>query len=174
MDAAEGLSDYCLGATDANLLCTDPADSRLVVMAMIAQAERSIDIFGKDLDPLVFNDLAVGEAIEDMILRNRRAARIRIVVREPWLLVQRGHCLLNLRRRLPSFIELRTAADEHQNIRESFFIADGIGILHRPYSDSHKANANFCEPAEARRLSGLFADIWEFGQSDPNFRSVLL
>ena len=170
----EDLAACLLGETDANLLCVEPAESRAVVLAMAAQAERGLEIFSHDLDPLVYNAPEVYDTFEDMLLRNRRVARIRIVVREPHVLVQRGHYLINLAQRLPTFIEFRQPAEEHLSLRESFFLADTIGVLHRPYFDSHKANANFCDPAEAKRLSNLFQQIWEFGTPAPNLRPIYL
>jgi hypothetical protein len=140
---------------------------------MVQQCKQQVEIFSKDLEPLIYDNETLIETLEEFALNNHYA-KIRILVKEPRVVAQRGHGLLRLGQRLSSFFEFRRQSDMHLDISETFLLADSVGFVHRPYSDSLKAHANFCDPRGAKELSNIFRRVWEAGETDGNLRSLLL
>lgn len=162
-----------LGQDEDLIVCTDAEQNTAIITAMVQQCKHQVEIFSKDLEPLIYDNESLIEALENFALANHYA-KIRILVQEPRVVAQRGHGLLRVGQRLSSFFEFRRPADMHLDISETFLIADGIGFVHRPYSDSLKAHANFCDPRGAKELSNIFRRVWEAGEADNNLRSLIL
>lgn len=169
----ENLENRRLGEPGESLVCFDAEQNQAVTVAMINQTERRLDIFTGEFEPLIYDNEECFEAFESLALRSHHS-RIRILIRDPYTVSRRRHRILRLAMRLDSRFELLRAAPVHLGRSDSFLVADGIGIIHRPYSDSLKAEAGFCDPLGARELSGAFQAMWEQGEPDPNLRSVFL
>ncbi|RFA28336.1 hypothetical protein CAI21_12185, partial [Alkalilimnicola ehrlichii] len=84
------------------------------------------------------------------------------------------HRLVDLIRRLSSYLEVRVMGNEYREFNESFFVADRLAYLHRPTGDRFDGRVCFHDPLAARRLLGLFDEMWEYGTHDPNFRRLHL
>lgn len=167
MDSLE--NKYILGETDEQFTCVNEEDNQHVAQRMIEQIEFHLDIFSQDFAPAIYDNEACCEAIEDLALRSRHS-RIRILLHDPKKVSHHGHLVMYLSRRLDSFIQIRTLAEHHTAIQETFMIADGIGIMHRPYADSLLATVNFKDRPTAKTLLKLFEQLWEEAEPDPNSR----
>lgn len=169
----ENLADYQLGETDSPLICIGAEENKKVTVALIQQAERTIDILSHDLEPAIYDNEVCYEAMLEFILRSRYT-KVRILIHEPQKTSQRGHRLLELGMRLSSSVYMRKPALHYAHITETFLIADNIGVLHRAYTDSYKATAGFNDLVQANRLSRLFNTIWEESEHDANLRRLML
>ncbi|EDN71577.1 hypothetical protein BGS_1434 [Beggiatoa sp. SS] len=89
-------------------------------------------------------------------------------------MAQRGHLGLHLGQRLGSLIAFRSVAEVHKSIPDTFLIADGIGIIHRPYTDTLAASVNFKDRPKAKELGGLFEKIWQNAEPDLESRYVVV
>lgn len=164
---------YILGETDEQFTCMDEEDNQKIALTMIEQIEFHLDIFSHDFTPAIYDNEACCEAIETLALRSRHS-RVRILLHDPEKVSRRGHLVMYLSRRLGSFIQIRAVAEHYKAIQETFMIADGIGIMHRPYADSLLATVNFKDRPTAKELLKLFEQLWENAEPDPNSRYLFI
>jgi len=154
----------------------DIADGRQLAelsLALTLQCTRYLDIVSRHLDPAVYDNDAFLEAVKRVALGNRYA-RIRLLITDSRPLVTRGHRLLNLAMRLPSFIAVRGPAAQHRDFNEAFLLADNVGYVHRRFADRFDGTANFCDRRLCAALGERFEELWERGTSDPNFKRLHL
>ena len=171
--ARDPYSHLRLGASDDTLEVTTSAEGNRAAAALAGQARASVDIVTRDLDPALYDEPDFLEGLRRLATGSRRA-RIRILVRDPLPAVRRGHRLLALAARLPSYISLRVPATQHQSYNKAFLVADGQGYLYRELADRFEGVARFNDPAQARMLLRDFDDMWEVARLDPNLRQMLV
>ena len=162
-----------LGTTDEQLTLETSDENRLVAISLVEQADRTLDIVSRNLDPPVFDTAEFVESVRALALRSRHS-QIRIVVLEPQSVVTAGHQLLQIASRLSTFIEIRRPGANHAEFNQAMLIVDQTGIVHRHLSDRYDGIANFNDRQLAGELSRKFDDIWEHAISDPNFRRMSL
>jgi hypothetical protein len=148
-------------------------DNRLALLALLPQARRVLRIVSRDLDCKIYEHADTVAAIKGFALGSRRSD-VRIIVRDISRIVSRGHRLVDLQRRMPSYISIRTPAKEHQHYNGAFLVVDGIGVLHRKYADRYEGVANFNDPQTARELANLFGEMWEHATVPPDLRTLAL
>ena len=164
---------YILGETNEQFTCVDAEENQKITLTMIEQIEFNLDILSHGFAPEIYNNEACCEAIETLALRSRHS-RVRILLHNPERVSSRGHLVMYLSRRLGSFIQVRAVAEHHKSIQETFMIADGIGVMYRPYADSLMATVNFKDRPTAKELLKLFEQLWENAEPDPNSRYLLI
>jgi len=162
-----------LGKTDETVLIDRSEENTVAALVMAKQASRTLDIFSRQLDPLILNTAEFAETVKQMVLKNKRA-KVRILVHEPAAIVKRGHRLVDLSMQLTSFVEIRVPNLEHANFNESLFIADVTGYIHRLNPQRFEAKLSFNDKKTARLLTHQFDEIWEKSRSDPNFKRHFL
>jgi len=140
---------------------------------MAKQAERSIDIIDRELDPAVYNNPEFAEAVKQLLLKNRYSS-VRVLAHEPLIIVRRGHRLVDLAMQLTSFMEIRVPNYEHADFNESLFIADTAGYIQRTNAERYEGKLNFNDKRIARILAQQFDEMWGRSRPDPNFRRALL
>jgi predicted GNAT family N-acyltransferase len=133
--------------------------------AMLRQARRDLALFTYDLDPPVYDQPAVVEAFKALALRSR-FSRIRILLQENTLVLQRGHRLIELAQRLPSVVEIRRPNEDYIDYPESFMLVDDCGYLHRKATEGHIGIACYHNRHRVNRLQALFDEAWETGTPD--------
>ncbi|MGH8582999.1 MAG: hypothetical protein ACREWG_09460 [Gammaproteobacteria bacterium] len=170
-DIGESSRHPVLGETRTLIGLSGSADNRELAIRMAAQCRRGIDIVSRHLDPAVYDEQAFVTAVKAMVLTHTRS-RVRILVLNTALLVQRGHRLLELAIQLSSFIELRTPAPEHREFNAAILVADQLGFIYRPLSDRYAGNASFCARKTARGLTQRFDELWQYAVPDPNLRRL--
>lgn len=164
---------YLLGDTDDTLLIDSSEGNALAVLKMALQAERTLDIISRDLDPAIYNRADFVEAVKNMLLKSKRN-RLRILVHEPNTIIKRGHRLVDLALFLTSFIEIRVMGWEHAQYNESLFVADRTGYIYRLNGERYEGKLNFNDKRASRLLIHEFDEIWKQSRSDPNFKRALI
>jgi hypothetical protein len=164
--------DLTLGESERIIECLSAEDNQRVAVALIAQTERSLDIFSQDLEPWVYDSEACAEAMLNLILRNRRYSRIRLLIQDPLKVARRGHRILELGMRLSSHIQMRKPGEDSRDLSYSFLLADRVGLLYR--ENAEYARANFCDRAWAGQLARDFDRMWENAEPDENLRRLML
>jgi hypothetical protein len=167
------IKKYILGETDEEFVCVEEEDNQEIAVSMIQQAEFHLDILSRYFDPEVYDTNECCEVIEDLALRSRHS-RIRILLHDTKLVSQRNHLVLHLGKRLGSLMQFRNIAEVHKNIPDTFMIVDGIGIMHRPHTDTLAATVNFKDRSKAKEFSQLFEKIWANAELDPNARYIVV
>ena len=162
-----------LGLSDIQIELLTRTETRHATQLMVGQAEASLDVFSRDLDPFLFDDETFIDLLSGLCLRNRRA-RIRFLVQDPTTPVKRGHRLIELGRKLSSSIEFRQPHQDYQHFNEAYLVADQCGLIHRSLADRFEGTANFYDPVNAQRKLDFFTEVWERSESHPEFRRLYL
>ncbi len=158
---------------DTPLNLVDAAAVRETSVDLVRRARHSVDLFSHQLDPHLYDTSEFADALRKLVVGSRRA-RVRVLVREVAPLVARGHRLIDLARRLSSFMEIRVPAPEHQDTADAWLVVDGCHYLHRRSGARHEATAAFDNARRARQLTFRFEEIWARAQPDLNLKRLHL
>ena len=150
---------------------TSFADNRQAAVQLVNQARRSLAVFARDLEPTIYDTAEFIAAVQQLALRSRYS-RIRIVVIDPVPAIKNSHRLIELTRRLSSYMEIRRASEDHAKLSESFLISDDTGLLYRPLASRYEGFADPHDPLEARSRLRQFDDIWAQAQPEQEFRRL--
>jgi hypothetical protein len=141
------------------------------VILMANQGRKTLEIVSRELDPQVYDDQRVADALKQLALYSRYS-KIRILVFETTAIAKRGHRLLDLAMKLPSFIEIRKPGKEHRTFNQAFLIADGVGYIHQPDAARYEAQMDFKRRKIAGALQKTFDDMWDKSEADMNLRRL--
>lgn len=165
------LDSLRLGEDAREIRLSTREDNRRVAAALALQATRTLELFSHDLEPELYDQPDFLEAVRLLALRSPRV-RIRILLQDAGRAVRDGHRLVELMRRLSSFIEIRQPHHDYQDHPEAFLIVDGTGLLHRRMADRYEGLAGFRMPLRARELGNLFDEIWQRSEPHPDLRRL--
>ncbi len=137
-----------------------------------AQARHRLSIFSLDGDPPLLARPAFVMEVQRIALSGR-GALVRLLLRETRRMARDGHRLLELSRRLPSFIEIRQVdVDESGLDNDAFVLDDTGGWYWQPRPDSFHAEASPHDPGRAAELITRFEHHWQRAQPDPALRRL--
>ena len=140
-------------------------------VSFAAQARRGLDIVSRDLDPRVYDQADFLAAARQLAVSSR-FARIRLLVRDVDAVIKADHRLIEMARRLSSFVEIRRLGGDDAEFNEAFLLADQVGFLRRPVADRWDGEACFNDPLRARELRRVFEGLWQRAVVDPNLRRL--
>lgn len=142
-------------------------------VALARSARRSLCLLSPNLDHRVFDRQPLVDALSSLG-RDSRESEVRILVSDWRPVVQRGHRLLALARRLPSSIRLQQLG-EHPDWRgETLVIRDRSGLLWKPGDGEKGGIWQPDSPAEVRPWLDLFEELWRHSAPHVEFRSTPL
>ena len=162
-----------LGEDARELRLSSRDDNRRVAAALVGQATRSLDILSRDLEAEIYDQPDFLEGARALALRSPHV-RIRILLQDPARVVGEGHRLVELARRLSSFIEIKRPSHDYRDYNEAFLIADGTGLLHRRLADRFEGLASFKQPLRARELGNFFNEVWQRAAPHPELQRLHL
>ncbi len=165
--------DFTLGENREVLELSSREEHRTLALHMLNQAQHSIDIISRNLDPTVFDRPAVIEAIRHMV-KNQKRSRLRIIIRDNTALIKDGHQILLLAQRLTSYIQIHKLPRSYNNFNEALLLVDGTGYIRQPQSDLYAGNACFNAPGQVGDYQSKFQEIWDASQPDPECRRLSL
>ncbi len=160
IDPIENIDKLTLGGPSESFVISTSEANRLAATAMVRQATRELSIVSRDLDARVYDNQAFVEAVKALVLGSRRS-RVRVLLRDVTPIVKRGHRLLELCRRLPTYMQIRSLAKEHESYNSAFLVADQVGTVFRTYADRYEATVSFNDPPRAGELTNQFNEMWE-------------
>jgi hypothetical protein len=161
-----GTSDLEFGLDNKSQICA-------VTNALAGQARHTLLLHTEDLDPAVYDQEPLVDALS-RLARSHSKARIRILIQNARRAVQQGSRLIELSRRLSSYIQFRRPAPEYRNCHESFLLADNSGYLYRPNPGRYEATANFHDPGKVNDWESYFLEVWARSEPDPEIRRLYL
>lgn len=150
---------------------TYPSPFDQYAISLCESAARHICIQSPQLDYAAFDNTQLVDALT-ALARSTRQTRVRILINDARMLIGRSHQLVQLARRLPSVIQIRTLAEHPQWNRETVVIRDRDGVLYKPGGSDHNA---FFEPdsrASTVRHLALFDELWRYSVEDSELRSL--
>ncbi|MDX1594718.1 MAG: hypothetical protein R3298_10730 [Gammaproteobacteria bacterium] len=166
-------SAYRLGEDHEALALDSLGDNIDVVDAMASQSRRTLDLFTRDLEPRLYDREPFYQALRQLAISSRNAM-IRVLIMDSDRVVKEGHKLIDLGRRLSTYVAFRKVAEDYRDLPYSFLVADVRGYLYRPLAVQYKGEADFHNPYRAKELAREFQDIWEHSSPDPNLRRLHL
>ncbi|MBE9538475.1 MAG: hypothetical protein IMF06_05290 [Proteobacteria bacterium] len=128
-------------------------------------ARRYIRILSPDLDHEVFDNDELREAISKLARRSRHT-QVRILISDTRALVQRGHRLLELSRRVPNLVHIQVLEKHPEMNDDVMVIRDMDGLLFKPGDSEHQGRFEPDSRAITKDYVEKFDKLWE--RSVPN------
>jgi predicted GNAT family N-acyltransferase len=145
--------------------------ARDALAAGIAEARRELIIYSHFLDAAYFDATQIASAVS-AFARRAPAARVRILIHTSQLIVNRGHRLLELARRMSSKVAIRLIDPEFDTPDSCFVSWDHTGFWQLPEYREPEGSLHADDPVPARRLFQEFEHLWEHGRTDPELREL--
>lgn len=130
------------------------------VVEVAERAERALALYSHGLEPGIYDQLAFIDAVTRLVLAHAHA-RVRILVVDPASLVQDNHRLVELGRRLVSFIEFRRVHRDYRSREDGFLIADDHALVHLAQATHPYGAASFNDRHTATKFLRQFDEIWQ-------------
>ena len=147
------------------------ADNRDASTVVAAVAKRELVLFSRDLEPLLYDRQEFISVVQALATRSRMS-RIRMACIDPGASVRAGHRIIALAQRFSSYIEVRRASRDHENLVDTYLVADDMALLYRPLCTRYEGFADLHDPLQAREKLRGFEDIWQQAEPDPEFRRL--
>ena len=167
------LVNYKLGSTSEDIALNSMEDNRLAGQTLIGQAERSLEIFTRDMEPRLFDNSDFTSAVRAMVLRSRNT-RVRILVNEPDSAIKHDHRLIYTARHLTSYIEIRKTHEDYAMNPAAFLLVDQRGLLYRTLATHYDGIANFNNPRKVGELLQFFNEAWNHSHQYTEFRRLYI
>jgi predicted GNAT family N-acyltransferase len=152
---------------------TYPEPFATLALELALTARRSLCIYSQLLDREVFDSAELASAIT-ALARRSRYSDVRILINDSKPLIEQGHRLLELARRLSSTAHIRVI-EEHPELPEATFVLrDNDGTVYEP---DERRQTGFYEPdsrAVAQSHIEKFDDLWRLGRVDSGLRLLRL
>ncbi len=161
--------------TDENLILIDELeDFNNHSLKVIEASRREILIISKTLDPALFDTESLYQKVLDMA-RSDRNARVKILVKDIRPIVERGHRLLNLARRLSSKVEMRKLLGKTERDSISYVIGDRKQLLYLHEDQIYNWFVNYEGAVESKGLADEFDYLWDTqSEVHPSLRIMLI
>lgn len=160
----ETAGDYALATRD---------DNRQAASLLTGQARRQIDLFTPDLEPALYDQTPFLDALTQLCLSSPRA-RVRVLAKDFERTLKDGHRIVELARRLSSYVELRKVHSDYQENNETFLLVDDYGLLHRRHAPRFEGTFSCKAPLEVRRLRAFFDEVWDRSEPETELRRLHL
>lgn len=138
---------------------------RAMAQTLAEQAQRGLMLLTPDLEPAIFDQSPFLNAISTLA-RQRRDAYFRILVLDSRRILEHGHRLIEMSRRLSPNIEFRRPPPDYHYTGKTFLLCDDAGYFYRPMVSRYEGTASFNNPGEVGKLKKNFMELW--GRSEPD------
>ncbi len=149
------------------------SDLRDLTLELIRSARHDLCIYTRDLEPPIYDDQAIIDAIRQVALSGR-GAQVRILVQDTTRALRDGHRLLDLSQRLSSIVHLRRPVHEDQQYPSAFVLTDAGGYLFRTFGDRFEGEGDLYYPPRRDELKRYFDEIWERAEQPTEVRRLSL
>lgn len=162
-----------VGESTGTVLLESVEDFRCAINRMTEQAVRSIKIFTQELDHELYDQPAFLETASQ-VCRQRKNCTLHVLLRSADKATRFGHRLVELQKRLPSSIEIRSIPEEYEEANDEFLIVDDIGMVKRFALGYMRGHCEFRAVPDAVKKSRWFNEIWERSEPCQELRRVHL
>lgn len=149
----------------------DVEQNRIASTALTKHARYYLDIISHDLDRKIYDNEAFKNAVKDLAISNPKA-RIRLLINNSDAIIAHGHRLVELARRLTSFIDIRIQGDNFKEFNEAWLIVDAKAWIRRPFADQYAAEVDYSAARQLRETCTTFDTMWNEASHDPNLRCL--
>jgi predicted GNAT family N-acyltransferase len=149
------------------------SDCLQALQRVIESARRRLLILNPYLDHELFDHQDIAHAISELA-RSAPRVDIQILIYNSQLIVERGHKLLDLARRLDQKITIRVLSELPNSASSSFACADLDGYWLLPSYEKYSGIADLHNPVTCKRLTDVFETAWQKSRPDPELRLLRL
>ena len=172
MDALNSSDEETAGAKPEGPLygVTYPQPLAELTLKMCSSALRNIRIISPRLDHRIFDNAELADALSALARLDRHSS-VQILISDSRPIVNDGHRLLNLARRLPSSVIIRKLANHPEMTGDTIIIRDLDGVIFMPAD----GGPGFYEPdsrSSAKQFSDKFESLWQRSVQDQEFRRL--
>lgn len=167
------IEELQLGHSNLEFELETRADVARVVRVLTGQAQHTLLLHTRDLEAPVYDHQEVIDALAGLASRNRQA-RIWILVQNGRSAIQHGHRLIELARRLNTFIQFRRPGPDDRGFPATFLLADDSGYIYRSNASRFEGTANLHDPGKLTGWRKYFMEVWERGEPDPELKRLHL
>lgn len=141
---------------------------------VVEQSARHICILSESLDPALYDQDDLVDLVSQLA-RSDRNAQVRILVKDIRPLLERGHKLLTLSRRLSSKVHIRKLLLDPEDKSHSYLISDRGLLLYMHEEGSYQGFADYDAAPRVRQLLEDFNRLWEqHSELSPDLRRMHL
>lgn len=138
--------------------------------ALMADARRRLRVLSFDLDPRLYGGAGVYKHCKDFLLLSRHS-RLQILLHDTRRASQ-GHRLVDLGRRLSSFVEFRVLPEIEDAQVSDWVIIDESHLLTRQRPEALESRLWMNAPQRARQFGRDFDDLWTQSEPALEFRTI--
>ncbi len=146
---------------------------RAMALSLATQAQQELLLHTEAMEPEIFDQQAFLDAVSSLV-RKHQNAHVWILVEDGHKVVQHGHRLIELSRRLGTNIQIRRPPVQYRNYGKTFLLCDEVGYFYRPLARRYEGIANFNDPGQAAVLKKYFMEVWEQSQAEGEMRRLHL
>ena len=143
------------------------------VVELCQTARRDIRILSPHLDKAVFDSEPLCRAMSTLA-RSNAFATVHIIVNDAKPLVQNGHGLLRLARRIPSVVKIHTLKNHPEFSQETMVIRDRDGLLFKPGDSEHQAFMELDSRSVVQHHLEQFELLWQRSVPSAETRDIRL
>ena len=144
---------------------------REAAIALLQQARQSLCIASHALDPALFRNMELLDALKDQLLAQRRL-KVRILISEPRKARPHADGLLGLALRLGSQFTFHEPTGPEFAFNHDSWVADRSGHLRRNQADALIAAYGSDDPMGAHNLKDEFETAWLHSRPSLEFRQL--
>jgi hypothetical protein len=161
--------------TDTNLILLDELDDfSKHSLQVVESSRREVLLLSKTLDPAIYDNELFYQGILDLARKDRNV-QVRILVKDIQPVVEHGHRILNLARRLSSKIEIRKLLIKPEKDSITYLIGDRKHLLYMHEDQVYNGFVNYDAGQESKSLADEFTYLWDkHSVLDPALRTMLL
>ena len=147
-------------------------DTQSAHIQLISKARRQICIYSPDLEPVLYGNAEIVEALKQFVI-NSGGGNVLIIIQDTLAVRSQPHLLIDLAQRLPSAFLLRTPveADDLQ-YPSAYIINDRDGYLFRQQSRNYLGVWSPTMPSRNRQLTEEFERLWQRCRACTEFRAL--
>ncbi len=150
-----------ISPTDENLIQLEGEDVFLKhSKKVISESLRDIYILSDELDRPIFNDPELVDLLSSFVRLERRCT-IKILVKNIRPMIERGHALLNLSRRLSSKVIIKKLLLEPKDNAIAYMICDKKSLVYKHSDSEYIGFVNYNAGPESKKLLEEFVYLWE-------------
>ena len=150
------------------------ADFQAHALKAVQSGRRHLCVLSETLDSPLYNTDEFRDAVRVLVTQDRYATA-RFLVKDIKPLVEHGHRLLQLARRLAGKVEVRKLTEPPQNDRCAWLIVDNATLLYKQDEAIYSGYVDYAAAPKCKLLLEEFTNLWElYGEEDPNLREQLM
>ena len=158
----------------SSILLDGRSDCKEAAKTLILGAAGRVYIASQKLEAEFYNDAEIHEHLTGLATSNRNTD-IRIIAHDTRVAANRGHYLIHLAQKLPSFVQIRvTVTQAHRSFRESWLMVDDGAYMRVRNPDRYEGYYEIDNKLETRGYVEDFIEMWEACVPDQNTRRLSL